>query len=83
MGNRIGLMTSLDIIKDSKTNEITIDNVGNELLYTYYTSDYHDFKIVPFSQMNTNYLSNYREVYDEYKSIVTSLDSNMNVIPLE
>lgn len=76
-------MTSVDIIKDSETNEITINDVENELLYTYYTKDYHDFKIVPFSQMNSNFLSNYREVYDKYKSIVTSLDSDMNVIPLE
>lgn len=83
IGNRIGLMTSLDITKDNKTNKITINNVQNELLYTYYTKDYHNFKIIPFSQMNNNYLSNYREIYEKYKSIVTKLNNKINVVPLD
>lgn len=83
IGNRIGLMTSLEIEKDNSTKQITIKNVENELLYMYYTSNYTDFKVIPFSQMNSNYLSNYQEVYEEYKNIVTSLDENTIVKPLE
>lgn len=82
MDNRVGLMTSLDIIKDSKTNEIKIDNVQNELLYTYYTKDYTNFKIIPFSKMNSNYLSNYKEVYEKYKNIIQKQNKNINVVPL-
>ena len=35
MGNRIGLMSSLDVTLDN--NKITISNLNNELLYMYYT----------------------------------------------
>jgi hypothetical protein len=80
MSNRVGLMTSVDIILKDK--ELKLSNLNNELLYTYYTNDYKDFKIIPFSKMSSNYLSNYKDVYDKYKRVVTSLDSNINVIPL-
>ena len=80
MSNRVGLMTSVDIIL--KDNKIELSNLNNELLYTYYTNNYKDFKIIPFSKINSNYLSNYKDVYDKYKKVVTSLDSNISVIPL-
>ena len=83
LSNRVGLMTSLKIEKDTKTNKITIKDLENELLYMYYTSNYQNFKIVPFSKMNSDYLSNYKEVYDKYKSIVTSLNKDIYVKPLE
>ena len=80
MSNRVGLMTSVDIML--KDNKIELSNLNNELLYTYYTNNYKDFKIIPFSKINSNYLSNYKDVYDKYKKVVTSLDSNISVIPL-
>ena len=83
IANRIGLMTSLEIEKDMNTEEITIKNVENELLYMYYTPSYTDFKVIPFSKMNTNYLSNYQEIYEEYKNIVTSLDNTITVKPIK
>ena len=83
IGNRVGLMTNIEIEKDAKTKEITINNLENELLYMYYTNNYTNFKVIPFSLMNSNYLSNYKEVYEKYKNIVTSLDQNIKVKPLE
>lgn len=83
MANRVGLMTSLDITKDSKTGKVMIDNVENELLYTYYTSDYTDFKVIPFSQINNNYLDNYKDIYLKYKNIVTKLNKDINVVSLD
>ena len=77
--NRVGLMVSLDIEKDSNTNKISINNLESELLYMYYTKDYTDFKIIPFSMINSNYLFNYEEVYNRYKNIVISLDNNIKV----
>ncbi|MGM9875893.1 MAG: CapA family protein [Bacilli bacterium] len=77
--NRVGLMVSLDIEKDSNTNKISINNLESELLYMYYTKDYTDFKIIPFSMINSNYLSNYEEVYNKYKNIVISLDNNIKI----
>ena len=77
--NRVGLMVSLDIEKDSNTNKISINNLESELLYMYYKSDYTDFKIIPFSIINSNYLSNYKDVYNKYKNIVISLDNNIKI----
>ena len=84
IGNRVGLMSSIDIKKtvDGDNISITIDNLSNELLYTYYTSNYKDIKVIPFSHMNSNYLPNYTEVYEKYKNIVISLDNNISVKPL-
>ena len=42
--NRVGLMVSLDIEKDSTTSKISINNLESELLYTYYTSNYTDLR---------------------------------------
>ena len=83
LSNRVGLMTSLEIEKDTKNDKITIKKLENELLYMYYTSDYKDFKIIPFSKMNTEYLSNYKEVYNTYSNIVKSMNNNIYVKPLE
>ncbi len=79
MDNRVGLMTSLEIEKDLKTNKITIKNLENELLYMYYTNEYKDFLIVPFSKIDNSYLNNYQEVYEKYKDVITSLNSNIKV----
>ena len=80
IGNRVGLMSSIDIIK--KNNKIELKNLKNELLYTYYTTNYHDFKIIPFTKLTTNELSNYKEVYEKYKNIVTSIDKTIEVTQL-
>ena len=79
MDNRVGLMTSLEIEKNLKTNKITIKNLENELLYMYYTNEYKDFLIVPFSKIDNSYLNNYQEVYERYKNVITSLNSNIKV----
>ena len=77
MGNRVGLMSMVDVtLKGSK---IELSNLNNELLYTYYTSDYKDFKIIPFSMIDDSYLSNYKDVYNKYKNIVVNLDKSISV----
>ena len=80
IGNRIGLMSSVKITK--KENKIEITELKNELLYTYYTNNYHDILIVPFSKMQDSYLENYQTTYDEFKEIVKKLDPKIEVIPL-
>jgi len=72
-------MVSLDIEKDSTTSKISINNLESELLYTYYTSNYTDFKVIPFSMIDSNYLPNYKEVYTKYSDIVKSIDNNIKV----
>lgn len=80
----VGLMTSLEIHKTVKGDDtnITIENVDNDLVYTYY-KNWRDFKVVPFSGVEIgDYLSDYKSVYERYKAIVQKYDSNMAVKPL-
>lgn len=82
MDNRVGLMTSLTVNKNTE-GKIKIENVDNELLYMYYTNDYHNFKVIPFSKLNDNLLKNYKNYYNKYKNIVTSLDNTISVKGIE
>ena len=82
MDNRVGLMSSINITKTVlPNNDITIklNNLNNELLYTYYTKDYKDIKVIPFSKLTENYLKDYKTIGNKYVDIVKSID---NTIPV-
>lgn len=82
----VELMTSVDIIKEEKDGEVTIklDNLNNELLYNYYQKGnrWTNFKVIPFSQMNTSYNSDYQRLYNKYSEVVKMYDKNIEVNPL-
>ena len=82
----VELMTSVDIIKEEKNGEVTIklDNLNNELLYNYYQKGnrWTNFKVIPFSQMNTSYNSDYQRLYNKYSEVVKMYDKNIEVNPL-
>lgn len=78
-----GLMTSFKITKTVKGDEknIKIDNISNELIYTYY-SGWRNFKVVPFSNEQIGkYLPNYKITYETYKKVVQKYDESMYVVP--
>ena len=80
----VELMTTVDIVKETKGKKSTIklENLNNELLYNYYTKGsgkWYNFKVVPFSQMNTNYNSDYKRLYDKYSKVVKLYDENIPV----
>ena len=81
----VGLMTSLNITKNVKNGktEIKIDNVKNDLIFTYYNkASWSNFKVIPFSNENIGkYLPNYKNVYETYKKVVQKMDKNMEVVP--
>ena len=79
----VGLMSSLEITKTVKDDETTISigNISNELIYTYYNS-YRNFKVIPFSEMNSSYLKDYKNVYEKYKKVIQMYDENMYVVPV-
>ena len=87
----MGVLASMDITKtlyEDGTKEIKVDNLGAELLYTYssdknfttYFSKNH--KVIPFSKMNETYDSKYKELYEEYSEVLTSLNDNITIKPL-
>ena len=83
----VELMTSVDVIKEEKDGQATIklDNLNNELLYNYYKkgSRWTDFKVIPFSQMNSNYNSDYQRLYNKYSEIVRMYNKDIPINPLK
>lgn len=79
----VGLMSSLDITKTVKGDDvdIKIDNINNELIFTYYQG-YRNFKVIPFSEINSTYLPTYESVYDKYSEVVKMNDETMPVVAL-
>ena len=85
-----GLLGTLDITKtvdtQNNTSKIKIDNIGAELIYTYryYNNEKgkYDFLVVPFSKMESKYLSTYKSSYDKFSQIVKKFDENINIAPL-
>lgn len=79
----VGLMSSLDITKTVKGDDIDIkiDNINNELIYTRHIG-YRQFKVIPFSEMDATYLFNYEEIYNKYSEVVKMYDETMPVVAL-
>ena len=79
----VRLMSSLDITKTVKGDDvdIKIDNINNELIFTYYQG-YRNFKVIPFSEINSTYLPTYESVYDKYSEVVKMYDEAMQVVAL-
>ena len=78
----VELMSMIDIVKTTKSDKTTLklENLDNELLYNYYKKGggrWYDFKVIPFSQMNTSYNSDYKRLYDKYGSVVKMYDKDM------
>ncbi len=80
----IGLLTSFDITKTVNEDEvkIKIDNINNELIYTYH-KNYHDYLVIPFSnELIKNHLDNYDDLYNEYSKIINSDDERIETVAL-
>lgn len=79
------LMTSIDVVKTTKNgkSDIKLENLNNELLYNYYQkgSKWHDFKVIPFSQMNESYNPDYKRLYEKYSNIVRMYNPDININP--
>lgn len=86
----VGVFASLNITKtvDSRDNTktIKIDNISADLNYSYrYTNSKtgkYDYLVIPFSQMESKYLSNYESVYNEFSAVLKKYDDSINIAPL-
>ena len=81
----VELMTSVDVANTTKDgqSEIKLENLNNELLYNYYQKDsrWHNFKVIPFSQMNETYNSDYKRLYEKYSSVVRMYNPDIEINP--
>ena len=82
----VELMSSIDVIKEEQGGKVNIklDNLQNELLYNYYQkgSRWTNFKVIPFSQMNVSYNSDYQRLYNKYSEVVRMYDKDIKINPL-
>lgn len=89
-GTIVGVLASMDITKteyEDGTKEIKIGNLGADLTYTFSDKDFSinhgkNFKVVPFSMMSEKYDSKYKELYEKYSNVLTSLNKNITIKPL-
>jgi len=87
---RVGFLATLDITKtvDKDKSKIEIDNLGGELIFTYYktlskepNNRYH--KVIPFSKMTDGtYLKDYQRIYEKYSGILQKMGTKLNIAPL-
>ena len=80
----IGLMSSLTIKKivNDGNIEIEINNIQNELIYTYH-KNYTNFKVIPFSnQQIKEYLPNFADIYNQYSDIIKTDEESISLVPL-
>lgn len=87
----VGMFATLDITKvvdtENDTTTITIDNIGADLNYTYRYNDSStpnrkNYLVIPFSKMESQYLSNYESVYNEFSAVLKKYDDSINIAPL-
>lgn len=74
---RSGLIASLDItktIEKDKTSSVKIDNVKAEFVYTYYDSNFKNFKLYLYKDLNDSLLPGYREYFNVLKETIANDD---------
>lgn len=78
-----GLMVAVNIKKtvDKENTAIELNNLKADLVYT--KSQYaKNFKLYPYSSLNSIILPNYMEYYEKYKNVVSSMNSNVEFTSL-
>ena len=74
-------LTIKKIIEDNNT-KIEINDIQNELIYTYH-KNYTNFKVIPFSnQQIKEYLPNFTDIYNQYSDIIKTDDESISLVPL-
>ena len=79
----VGILASMDITKteyEDGSKEIKVDNIGGDLTYTY-NNNHHNYRVIPFSKMTSEYNKDYQSIYDEYYNVVTALNNNITIKP--
>ena len=76
-----GMLASFNIHKtvEGDNVNVTIDNVGSQLIYTHYTSGYKNYHVYPYTELNNDILNNYESVKEKYIEIVKMYNEDINV----
>lgn len=76
-----GMLGSVKITKTENKGHsvVKLSEPQVQFIYTYY-QNWRNFKIYPFSKLNSEILSNYEQVFAKYSKIVTSLEPEILVL---
>ena len=84
--NRIGMNGAVDIVKKTApdgTVTISYENVRADLTFTYTEGTYPELRtnvtVYPFSELTDDILPDHQALYEQYKKIITALDSNITI----
>lgn len=75
-----GIMVSTEVVKDTNTNQISLENIGVELTYTYTDNEkgYRgNYRVYPYTSLTEELLSNYKMYYNKYIEIVVHGDDRI------
>ena len=65
-------------VVEKQISTVTVENVKGSLLYTKSNSyTPRNFRVYPYSQLNSTILPNYKSYYEKYKAVVTSRYPNL------
>ena len=88
----VGFMATWDITKTITPEgdiDISIDNLGGELIFTKYTgnpittANHSEHQVIPFSIMtDETYLKDYKRIYEKYSGILKNMGTELNIVPL-
>ena len=72
-----GVLVSMTITKEK--GNISISHPEAQLTFTYNTSNWRKFKVIPYNQLEEKDLKNHEEAFTKQKSYLTAFDSNLVV----
>lgn len=77
-----GAMISVDVVKKSKEEKISLENLSADIIYTQThstTSPEYEFHVLPYNQLNEEILPNYSEHKEKYGAVLKSLGADINI----
>ena len=79
--NLIGMIGALKITKtvDGEATTVKISDVKADLIYTYYDSNFKNFKVIPVALIGDDKLYNHAEIYKEFQAKITEYDPTIQV----
>lgn len=78
---RVGLLATLNVNKvvENGVATVSITDVAGDLLYTSYSSNYQNVKVIPFAELNNTSLANYQTIRAKYEAIINQNDPTIKV----
>lgn len=77
INKRVGMIAAFTVHKNikNKQKKIYISEVKGDLLWTYH-NQYHNFKVIPFKNLDNDKLNNYQKIYNQYRTIINKTNDS-------